>query len=122
MNKMLIQNIIDRINLLDDNGLGQDMLSIIGMSRSLFHGEKTGSVLWADIEEHPIATAPKAYGIDKAFQVFGHTRIDVINSGMVLSDHLAMIDSQKCFMIDKNIEKKIVSELEYETIRKHNNI
>ena len=51
-----------------------------------------------------------------------HTRIDVINSGMVLSDHLAMIDSQKCFMIDKNIEKKIVSELEYETIRKHNNI
>lgn len=51
-----------------------------------------------------------------------HTRIDVINSGMVLSDHLAMIDSQKCFMIDKNIEKKIVSELEYETIRKQNNI
>ena len=41
---------------------------------------------------------------------------------MVLSDHLAMIDSQKCFIIDENIEQKIVSELEYEVFKKQNDI
>ena len=112
------QDIIDQINLLDDDGLGQDMLSIIGKSRSLFHGEKTGSVLWADIEEHPMAKPPKAYGLDKVFQVFGHTRLDVINSDMASSDHLAMIDSQRCFMIDESIEQKIVTVLEYEGFKK----
>ena len=112
------QDIIDQINLLDDDGLGQDMLSIIGKSRSLFNGEKTGSVLWADIEEHPMAKPPKAYGLDKVFQVFGHTRLDVINSDMVSSDHLAMIDSQRCFIIDESIEQKIVTVLEYEGFKK----
>lgn len=112
------QGIIDQINLLDDDGLGQEMLSIIGKSRSLFHGEKTGSVLWADIEEHPMAKPPEAYGLDKVFQVFGHTRLDVINSDMVSSDHLAMIDSQRCFIIDESIEQKIVTVLEYEGFKK----
>lgn len=41
-------NIIKKINLLDDDGKGQDMLAVIGNYRSWF-GEKTGSVLWADI-------------------------------------------------------------------------
>lgn len=112
------QDIIDQINLLDDDGLGQEMLSIIGKSRSLFHGEKTGSVLWADIEEHPMAKPPKAYGLDKVFQVFGHTRLDVINSDMVSSDHLVMIDSQRCFIINESIEQKIVTVLEYEGFKK----
>lgn len=116
------QDIIDRINQLDDEGLGQEMLSVIGKSRSLFRGEKTGSVLWADMEEHPIATAPKVYGMNQAFQVFGHTRLDGTYSDMVSSDHLAMIDSQKCFMIEEGIEKKIVSELEYEVFKKQNDI
>ena len=111
------QEIIDRINLLDFNDMGQEMLAVIGKYRSLFRGERTGSVLWADIEEHPIATAPKAYGIDKVFQVFGHTRIDDINLDMVSSDHLAMIDTQKCFIIDENIEQKIMSVLQYERIK-----
>ena len=116
------QDIIDRINLLDSNEQGQDMLSVVGKSRSLFKGEKTGSVLWADIEEHPIANAPKAYGIDRVFQVFGHTRLDGTNLDMVSSGHLAMIDSQRCFIIDENIELKIVSELEYEVFKKQNDI
>ena len=108
------QDIIDQINLLDDDGLGQDMLSIIGKSRSLFRGEKTGSVLWADIEEHSIATAPKAYGLDKAFQVFGHTRLNERTSDMILADHLAMIDFQKCFMIDESNNSKIIALIDYE--------
>lgn len=106
-----------RINHLDSDKQGQDMLAVVGKGRSLFRGEKTGSVLWADIEEHPIAAAPKAYGINRAFQVFGHTRIDDINSDMVSSDHLAMIDTQKCFIIDENIEQKIMSIMQYERIK-----
>ena len=112
------QDIIDRINQLDSYDAGQDMLSIVGKGRSLFRGEKTGSVLWADIEEHPIATAPKAYGLDRAFQVFGHTRLHAFQEYMIASNHLAMIDSQRCFMIDESIEPKIETVLEYELIKK----
>ena len=112
------QDIIDRINLLDSDYLGQEMLAVIGKSRSLFRGERTGSVLWADMEEQPLSKTPKAYGLDKVFQVFGHTRLDVFDSDMVLSDHLAMIDSQRCFMIDESIEQNIVTVLEYERIKR----
>ena len=112
------QNVIDRINLLDDNGLGQEMLSVIGKSRSLFRGEKTGSVLWADIEEHPLGNTPKAYGLNQVFQVFGHTRMDDDLSNMVISDHLAMIDSQRCFMIDDKNEREILSLIEYDYEKK----
>ena len=111
------QDIIDRINLLDDDGLGQEMLCVIGKLRSLFHGEKTGSVLLADIEEHS-TNVPKVYGFNQVFQVFGHTRLDGMLEDMIAYDHLAMIDSQKCFMIDENIEQKIVSIMEYEIINK----
>ena len=109
------QDIIDRINLLDSDEQGQEMLSIIGKGRSLFRGEKTGSVLWADIEEHP-TNATKVYGLNRVFQVFGHTRLDEINSDMVSFDHLAMIDSQRCFIIDESIEQKIVSIMEYKIV------
>ena len=100
------QDIIDRINLLDDDGLGQEMLCVIGKLRSLFHGEKTGSVLWADIEEHS-TDVPKVYGFNQVFQVFGHTRLDGMLEDMIAYDHLAMIDSQKCFMIEEDNDKKI---------------
>ena len=107
-------SIIVRINLLDDEGKGQDMLSVIGSCRSWF-GEKTGSVLWADIEEHAISSAPKAYGLDKVFQVFGHTKL---NEGydMLEFDNLAMIDSRQCFMIDEELDEKIGTLKDYEKV------
>ena len=112
------QNVIDLINQLDSNEQGQEMLSVIGKSRSLFRGEKTGSVLWADIEEHPLGNTPKAYGLNQVFQVFGHTRMDDNLSEMIISDHLAMIDSQRCFMIDDECEEKKISLIEYEYEKK----
>ena len=108
------QDIIDRINLLDDDGVGQRMLSVIGKSRSLFRGEKAGSVLWADIEEHPIQFVPKAYGLNKVFQVFGHTRLDSFLEDIVVTDNLVMVDSQKCFVIDERVDKRIINVFEYE--------
>lgn len=103
--------IIERINLLDDDGRGQDMLAIIGRQRSRL-GEKTGGVLWADIEEHAIPHAPKVYGLNKVFQVFGHTKL-CKGYDMIEFDNLAMIDSQQCFMIDESVEEKIVTLREY---------
>ena len=99
--------IIERINLLDDDGQGQDMLAIVGRQRSWF-GEKTGSMLWADIEEHAIPHAPKAYGLNKVFQVFGHTKLNKDYDKLEF-DNLAMIDSKQCFMIDSSKEEKITS-------------
>ncbi len=54
------QEIINHINLMDSDELGQEMLSVIGKNHSIFLDERTGSVIWADIDEHPIANAPKA--------------------------------------------------------------
>ena len=109
--------IIERINLLDDDGKGQDMLAVIGSSRSWF-GEKTGSVLWADIEEHTIPHAPKAYGLNKVFQVFGHTKLKK-GYDKIEFDNLVMIDSQQCFMIDESIKEKIVPLVNYEEMKEN---
>lgn len=104
--------IIDRINLLDKDEAGQTLLSVVGSRRSWF-GEKTGSILWTDIQEHSLPDAPKVYGMDEAFQVFGHSRLregyDKVEYG-----HLAMIDSRQCFMVDEGIEERIVRMEEYE--------
>lgn len=106
-------DIIERINALDDNNdEGQELLSIVGRYRS-FLGAKSGSVLWADIEEHSIPKAPKAYGLNKVFQVIGHTRLDRIQGDMIEFENLALIDSQQCFMIDEGIEEKIVPVRDY---------
>ena len=94
------QDIIDRINMLDDDGVGQELLAVIGQSRTWFGGEKTGGILWADVDDHPIPCAPKAYGLDQVFQVFGHSRIHRDTIDMVCFENFAMIDSQQCFMID----------------------
>lgn len=104
-------DIIDKINLLDDDGKGQDMLAVVGRQRSLF-GEKTGSILWADINEHAIPDAPKAYGLNKIFQVFGHTILDKGNDKIEF-DNIAMIDSQQCFIIDEAIKERIISIKDY---------
>ena len=109
-------DIIDRINTLDTNELGQGMLAVVGKCRSLFLGEKTGSVLWADIEEHPMPDAPNIYGLNQVFQVFGHTRIDKDDMDMVLFENLAMIDTQQCFMIDDSMKERIVTVRDYERI------
>lgn len=100
-------DIIDRINLLDTSDAGQRMLSMVGKLRSMT-GEKTGSILWADIEEHNLNKAPEAYGLNKVFQVFGHTRLNPEYDKLEF-DHLAMIDGQRCFMIDENRVEKILS-------------
>ena len=104
-------DIIERINALDDNDEGQEMLSIIGRYRT-FIGAESGSVLWADIEEHAIPDAPKAYGLNKVFQVVGHSRLNE-EYDKVEFDNLVLIDSQQCFMIDENIEEKIVTLKDY---------
>ena len=108
------QDIIDRINLLDDDGAGQDLLAVIGSNRSWF-GEKTGGVLWADVEEHSIPDAPKAYGLNKVFQVFGHTKLSS-KYDMLEFENLAMIDSLQSFMIDASVDKKIMTVKDYEEI------
>lgn len=113
-NKVSIKNsdIIERINQLDDDGKGQDMLAVIGSYRSWF-GEKTGSVLWADIEEHSIPYAPKAYGLNKVFQVFGHTKLNE-NYDKIEFDNFAMIDSMQCFIVDEDMKENILSIKKYE--------
>ena len=76
-------------------------------------GAKSGSILWADIEEHAIPDAPKAYGLNKVFQVVGHSRLNDEHD-KVEFDNLVLIDSQQCFMIDEDIEEKIITLREYE--------
>ena len=105
-------DIIKKINALDDNDDGQEMLSIVGRYRNVI-GPKSGSVLWADVEEHAIPDAPKAYGLNKVFQVVGHSRL-ADEYDKVEFDNLVLIDSQQCFMIDESIEEKIVTLKEYE--------
>ena len=105
-------DIICRINALDDNDEGQELLSIVGRNRSNI-GAKSGSILWADIEEHSIPDAPKAYGLNKVFQVVGHSRLND-EYDKVEFDNLVMIDSQQCFMIDEDIEEKIATLRDYE--------
>ena len=107
-------DIIDKINQLDNSFVGQGLLAVVGRSRTLFGGEKTGSVLWADIEEHPIPTAPTAYGLNQVYQVFGHTRIDPESGELCIFENIAMIDTQQCYMIDENSEKQIETLSEYE--------
>lgn len=93
--------IIDRINQLDDSVEGQKLLSIVGRCRSLFGGASTGSILWADVEEHETDPA-RGYGFQQTFQIFGHTRLDGSKTDMVRGKHFAMIDSQKCFLLENS--------------------
>lgn len=106
---------IDMVNELEYDYEGQNLLAVIGKYRTIF-GEKTGSVIWADAEEHTIPKAPKAYGLNKVFQVIGHTRLDGNKADRVEFDNLVFIDSQQCFMIDESIKEKIVTTREYELI------
>ena len=99
---------INMVNELEYDYEGQNMLAVIGKYRTIL-GEKTGSVLWADIEEHSISDAPNAYGLNKVFHVFGHTRLDGERTDMREFENLAMIDSQKCFLIDENRKERIMA-------------
>ena len=112
-------DIIDRINLLDDDGIGQEMLAVVGRNRSMF-GEETGGVLWADVFEHDMPHAPKAYGLDKVFQVFGHTRLRRDYDSLEY-DHFAMIDSRQCFVIDEELKERIVT-LHHYVQNHHDNV
>jgi len=104
--------IINRINDLENTSLGEEMLGTVGMRRS-YMGEETGGVLWADIAEHYTEEAPKEYGLDRVFQVFGHTRLKG-KADKVEFENLAMIDSQQCFMIEEGREERILTIREYE--------
>ena len=106
--------IVERINALDGCTEGQEMLCIVGRFRNII-GAKSGSVLWADIEEHAIPDAPKAYGLNKVFQVVGHSRLND-KYDKVEFDNLVLIDSQQCFMIDEDIDEKIVTLGDYEKL------
>jgi len=106
-NKVFVsdEEIIGRLNMLDDDGPGQEMLAVVGSRRS-WMGEMTGSVLWADVEEHSMSVAPKSYGMNRVFQVFGHTRLNP-QYDMLSSEYMAMIDSRQAFMIDEAGDEKI---------------
>lgn len=106
-------DIIDKINILEHDFEGQNMLAVIGKYRTFF-GEKSGSILWADIEEHSFPKAPKAYGLNRVFQVVGHSRLDGEKTDKIEFDNLVLIDSRQCFMIDEEIEQRIISIKEYE--------
>ena len=73
-------------------------------------------MLWSDIMEHPIPDAPNVYGLNKVFQVFGHTRLEREKKDMVELENLAMIDSQQCFMVDADVKKRILTLKEYESL------
>ena len=103
---------VERINALDESEEGQKMLCVVGRFRNMI-GAKSGSILWADIEEHAIPDAPKAYGLNKVFQVVGHSRLND-EYDKVEFDNLVLVDSQQCFMIDESIEEKIVTLRDYE--------
>ena len=105
-------DIVEKINALDDSEEGQEMLCVVGRFRNMI-GAKSGSILWADIEEHAIPDAPKAYGLNKVFQVVGHSRLND-EYDKVEFDNLVLIDSQQCFMIDESLEEKIVTLRDYE--------
>ena len=105
--------IIDMINELEHDSEGQNLLSVVGRYRTIL-GERTGSVIWADAEEHAIPKAPKAYGLNKVFQVFGHTRLNKEKADKIEFENFAMIDSQQCFIIDENVKENIMSIKDYE--------
>ena len=107
------QWVIDMINGMLTDWEGQNMLGIVGKSRSV-KGENSGSAIWADIEDHAFPVAPKAYGLNKVFQVFGHSRLDSNKASMIEFENIALIDSQQCFMIDEDLEEKIVTLRDYE--------
>ena len=106
-------DIVERINALDESEEGQEMLCVVGRFRNMI-GAKSGSILWADIEEHAIPDAPKAYGLNKVFQVVGHSRLND-KYDKVEFDNLVLTDSQQCFMIDEDIDEKIVTVKDYES-------
>lgn len=97
--------ITGKINQLDFSEEGQKLLAVIGKSRSTF-GEKTGSILWADVSEHESDQLNK-YGFKQSFQIFGHTRLKGILTDMIQGERFAMIDSQKCFLLDWDYDGKL---------------
>lgn len=113
------QDIIDRLNGLDSTVEGAKMLSIVGFCRSRM-GEKTGSMLWADVNELGLRVPSSAYDLDKVFQVFGHTRLDGERIDMLKYEHAAMIDSQKCFMIAEGTGQDILTLGDYEKGKREN--
>lgn len=97
--------ITDKINQLDFSEEGQKLLAVIGRSRSTF-GEKTGSILWADVSDHETDSV-NSYGFNQSFQIFGHTRLKGDLTDMIQGERFAMIDSQKCFLLDWEHDGKL---------------
>ncbi len=65
-----------------------------------------------DIEEHAIPHAPKAYNLNRVFQVFGHNKLNE-KYDKIEFDNFVMIDSRQCFMIDERKKERIISIKEY---------
>ena len=88
-------------------------VTLYWLKKVSWFGEKTGGVLWADVNEHSIPDAPDVYDLNHVFQVFGHTRLRKEGS-MVECDNLAMIDSRQCFIIDGDRRERIMNIKDYE--------
>lgn len=48
------------------------------------------------------------------FQVFGHSKLDPQKADKIEFDNLALIDSQQCFMIDRNKKENIIAIKDYD--------
>jgi len=94
--------VVQKLNELDFSNAGQDILAIVGKSRSVLGGSESGSMLWADVDDHQPS---QKFGLDRVFQVFGHTRLK--EEDMVKGEHFAMIDSRQCFLIDSDRKEQI---------------
>lgn len=77
---------------------GWDALSDVGHIRGGY--QKTGSPLWADVNENngKNGSLKDVYGID--YQVFGHTQQQ---TKPIINDNYAMLDCRKAFIIDDDL-------------------
>jgi len=98
--------IIDQLNQLDKSTKGEQLLAVVGKQR-FARGAKTGSILWADVKEHNLHPAD-IYGMQNAFQIFGHSRLNGKARNWVMGKHFAMVDSQKCFLIGADNPESIL--------------
>ena len=84
----ILSNFMEIISLKQKN---MDKVVLLKGNHDEHYSSKTGSVLWADVDEHPVK-APDVYGLNKVFQVFGHTRLDPEECEFIAHEHYAMMD------------------------------
>lgn len=98
----------DNLNKLDSSKNGQLALAQLSSYRAWF-GEKTGSMLWADVRE--MMGDPKEC-INGIYQIFGHTRL---NGKPIITENWACLDCSTPFVLNPDGELSTLDEM-----NKHN--